>query len=241
MIQTARTTFLDRQNEAAPDCFTRIELSFYTQAQCFYNDGVRISSKKMWNSGEFGRAYEVAHEGKNLNITWLKRDDNFRVIFLTQLIERLDAYFPCIETDNYDVLAPLNLPTEGNVLDYGLSKMQNMANMFGLSVQSILRDWPILLAAVTNSPEFIEYRNGDPVIFGEKCWLMVHCRGILILNVWFKISCISARRISVRGGNIFTAFRRNFFEFYIKYLLKWQFFQTKIKKISIFLKGFCIF
>ena len=80
----------------------------------------------------------------------------------------MDAYFPCIETDNYDVLAPLNLPTEGNVLDDGLSKMQNMANMFGLSVQSILRDWPILLAAVTNSPEFIEYRNGDPVIFWGK-------------------------------------------------------------------------
>ena len=46
MIQTARTTFLDRQNEAALECYTSIELSIFTQAQCFYNDGVRISSKK---------------------------------------------------------------------------------------------------------------------------------------------------------------------------------------------------
>ena len=170
LMQSVAMTLDDRISKKTEHRFGRFELAFYREAQCYFNDGGKVTVQLCNDDESYGRAFQVSHHGEILDDKLkLVRENDFRKKYIILLVQKMADYFPSSNYTIFKALNPLELPTETeNILDYGLASIREIAKSFSLSPDATLREWQLLLPEIVTSSEFKEYRNADPVIFWGK-------------------------------------------------------------------------
>lgn len=88
----------------------------------------------------------------------------FREIYLGNLLEELESYFPDGDLEDFNILSPHRMPKvndEAATRSYGLNEIRNLAEYFKLEETAIINEWQTLLQSIVKSSKYCTIKRDE--------------------------------------------------------------------------------